>query len=743
MASMCRNQSRIDDIGMRVSTRETPSPPSRRASPIGVGAVDILDAEQAAAVASQARSVIVRAGAGTGKTRTLVSRAARLIADGVNPSAIIVVTFTNKAAREVRGRLEQMVGPDARRVLLGTFHGISARILRNFPEILGLKDRDFVILDEEQAAELVGEACKVEPGLVADVREHILRERSTQEALGRWVPQTEPNVIEVVRRQIDLYRCWGLTLDDAAVDDRVKSPFETAIIGIWAQYDDLKRHANSVDFGDIVPAVIRLFRIHPDLGSQLAAGTDHILVDEAQDANPVQVEWVRLMASGGAVVFAVGDEDQNIYAFQGGYQGAMTDMAGSGAETISLVHNRRSTEEILAPANRIVAINRRTSAKILKSGLTGEPPRGLSYATDKAEATAVAAEIRALIAGGADASEIAILVRTRALMNHYERALISKSVPYQRSGSGGITESREVQDIGAYLRLVVDPWCEKSLARAAQRPARGIGTAVMKGILVYAGHGRTMIEVCRRACEAADGLKASTRASIEALAQQIEDMTELYRMGHGVAAVVDHVIDAIGYRDFVEKDTADEDDRTRRLEYIGFLRTLAGEADDIVDLMHMLALSTDVDMGDGGRDKGRVRLSTVHAAKGLEFDHVFCCAFEHRRFPIQAAVDEGVLGRAGSLWDGPRAGGVEEERRLAHVAFTRARKTLTVTAAVSRGGGGQKPDKGMVSRFMMEAGIKVESVRGSAAPKKGGTKGKASDERRKGYTRNTQVSVAG
>jgi len=640
-----------------------------------------LDPEQLAAATAPDGAVRISAGAGTGKTTTLTARIGHLIVSrGLPPESITAVTFTRKAALELKERVAAKVGDGAAALRLGTFHSLSCRILRRHAESAGFRDGNFTIVDEDDARKLMAAACEV-PGAYGPFAPPPGDEAAVAAARKEW----EAGLRDFARgalRQVALWKAWGLTEAEAGDPSRPRrSEEEERHAAAYVAYQYELESRNMADFGDLILKVVRLLKGNPRVLEAESSRIRHLLVDEAQDANPVQVEWVRLLSSWHGCLTVVGDEDQSIYGFQGGYPGAMRDMVGPTAASFELRTNRRCTEEILRPANLAVDYNRRSEPKALRSGRSGPEVRSTAHATEAQEAAWVAARVRELVDGGADPGQIAILFRASWTMPPFEEALARKGIGAAVTSGTSLLEREEVKDILAFVRLAVNPYDDLAFRRIANKPVRGLGPAAVDAICAIAsGRGIPYHEACHAAADARSGAKfrKDAKEGAAALGRALSMLAEDGKWLRPAYDVVGTAVRETGYLESLEKL---KEGRDVKVGYVETIRRLADPFEDAVTFLQEVALLTDVESDRGGR----VRLSTMHASKGLEFDHVFCPGFDDGIMPSSRALEEGRRGKAGDPWNGPRGGGVEEERRLAHVAFTRARKTLDVSFPWRRG----------------------------------------------------------
>ncbi|WP_173051144.1 ATP-dependent helicase [Bosea sp. ANAM02] len=649
-----------------------------------------LSEDQAAVVNATEASVIVMAGAGTGKTRTLVARVSHLIAKrGVKPEAITIATFTNKAAKEIRERIAHFLDiGSASRIQMGTFHSLAARILRRHHKTAGLP-KHFTIIDDDDALRLI-KSC-----------------------VERHFPEGMPGRADKVDRYISAlptvirrWKCWGLTVAEIEDAERPRrSEEEERLAQFYVAYQFELDRRGVMDFGDLVVRASALLRDHPEVADVEIGGIGHLLVDEAQDANQAQVELARLLASRGACVMVVGDVDQSIYSFQGGYPEAMDHIAGENARIYPLTINRRCTDEILAPAVKLVGWNRRKFPKSLASGTSGERVQHGLYGGEREEAWAVAARLVELARAGQKYDDIAVLVRSAFVIPTIEEGLLKAKIPYELAGGASLVDREEVRDIAAYMRLAVNPWDDLAFQRIVNRPTRQLGPVAEHALVdQHLATGEPFHEVCARI--AANPQGRVVPEAVEAL-KRLSSLLEALHRSHAhaeedTASILEFVLrpEGVGYEDFAGK--AGNRAAKRRVENLNVLRRIANEEPSPPLFLERLVLGGEIAVERSKR--GAVTISTMHASKGLEWDHVLCVGVDSAVVPSPRALREPVRGKAGDRWFGPSAGGMEEERRLVHVAFTRARKSLWVSGASIRNGRAVNP-----SPFFAESGLTIDS----------------------------------
>lgn len=687
--------------------------------------VESLSHEQAAAVRGGEGRVVVTAGAGTGKTTALVGRIAYLLASGVAPETIVAVTFTNKAAREVAARVKQRIGDAAFGIRVGTFHSLACKLLRRWPGQAGLEGADFKVVDEEDAKQLVLLAAVragLVPGFEAVPQDGLSRadwEKKDAKARADWALRAEGPVKEAFRK-ISSWKVWGLTAED--VEQPGRPPREDAgeemLAQVFVAYQDELRKRNSLDFADLVSLAARTMGTHPEVRKAESSKVRYLLIDEAQDVNPVQKRFAQHLAGIHGNIFAVGDEDQSIMGFQSALPDAMRVVAGEGPSRFGLTVNRRCTEQILKPAVEVVNWNRRKDEpkKLLTSGREGAAVELIAYPTEIREAHAVAEQVKELLDEGVKGSEIAVLVRSSWVMEPFEEAFLRNRIPFHRVGGHSLLEREEFRDMVGYLRLAVAPRDDLAFRRIANRPARALGPATVESIIQVAGsRDLTYSEACFAVAGEASHLRPDSRENLIKLGRILEWLALDGASGRQTALMLDAILSDTGYEDWIARDG--DKKAKRRLQSLQFVRRVALEEDDAGAFAQAVALMTDLDEETESEDL--VRLSTIHSAKGLEFDHVFLPVWELGIFPSHRATKESAGGRLDDPWEGPLGGGLPEERRLAHVALTRAKKAVHVSYAMTRTSGGSGP--GGPSQFVAEAGLSfVDMVEGVGRQGKAG-----------------------
>lgn len=623
-----------------------------QASELGPNLLQGLNEQQLAAVTLPAQSALILAGAGSGKTRVLTTRIAWLIATGqASPWSVLAVTFTNKAAREMLARLQQMLPNLPTSMWVGTFHGLCHRMLRQHASLLQWPPT-FQILDHADQQAVIKRLLKARQ---VDEERHPPRE--VQQLFNRWKEQG--------LRAADV----GQPIDKA----------EAERLELYRAYEQQCRRDGLADFAELLLASYELLRDHEALRSHFQERFKILLVDEFQDTNDLQYRWLRLLA-GNSPMFAVGDDDQSIYAFRGARVANMQVFERDVARgmVIRLEQNYRSYGHILNAANHLIARNRARLGKNLwtAAGL-GDPIRVQGLPNEQEEARMVADEIRRQHHAGLNLSEHAILYRTNAQSRSLEQALMHAGLPYRVYGGLRFFERQEIKHALAYLRLVRQPEDDHALLRVINIPARGIGAKTVEQLQIQAqGRG---VSLWSAACTASQAKLQDFVRLIERLRQD----TQALPLPH----LIEHVLGASGLRAMYAQDKQESEDRLENLDELvaaaaGFVRE---EEDSLGEFLAHAALEA----GDhqAGQSEDAVQIMTVHAAKGLEFHTVFLTGLEEGLFPHDNSAYK------------PES--LEEERRLMYVAITRARTHLWLSYSQSRFVHGQTRFA-LPSRFIAE-----------------------------------------
>ncbi len=607
--------------------------------------IRLLNPEQRKAVETTQGPVLVLSGAGTGKTRVLTTRIAHILASRLAfPNEILAVTFTNKAAREMAERVAHLLGDSQQKNLhfMGTFHSVSARILRKHAEKLGYSS-SFTILDTDDQIRLIKALCE----------EHNIDPK-----------QHSPKMLLSV---IQGWKDRGLAPEKITGEDALKGGGKALLL--YRAYQPRLKALNAMDFGDLILLNLTLFSDFPEALQEYAGRFRYILVDEYQDTNIAQYLWLRLLALGHRNLCCVGDDDQSIYGWRGAEVGNILrfEQDYPGATVIRLEQNYRSTKHILGAASGLISHNRDRLGKTLwTEGEEGEKPRIKSVWDGDEEAIFVGEEIEALQRAKSRLSDMAILVRAGFQTRAFEERFLKLGISYKVIGGLRFYERAEIRDAVAYLRVVHEPNDDLAFERIINSPKRGIGNATLEQLHTTARQQHISLTQAARLILEAGGFKGKLAASLRALLSQFEQWRQLLST-LPISDVTDRVLDESGYRAMWQSEKSIE--AQGRLENLKELVRAMGEFESLTAFLEHVGLITDMDEAAQG---DMISIMTLHAAKGLEFQHVFMPGLEEGLFPHQRALDEG--GRDS----------LEEERRLAYVGITRARKSLTLSYAANR-----------------------------------------------------------
>jgi len=629
-----------------------------------------LNDAQRAAVTAPLGPVLVLAGAGSGKTRVLTHRIVWLIqAEGASPHSILAVTFTNKAAGEMRGRIENLLGMPGSSLWIGTFHGLAHRLLRMHWREAGLV-QSFQILDGEDQQRLI---------------KKVIKARDLDES--RWVPRE-------VQWFINSNKDEGRRPKDLKDGN---DPTRRQLIQLYREYEEACARAGVVDFAELLLRAFELWRDNPSLLAHYRRRFRHVLVDEFQDTNGIQYSWLKLLASPGegtqTFPFAVGDDDQSVYRFRGARPENLQQFRRDYPTTtmFKLEQNYRSTAAILAGANGLIANNTgRLGKNLWTAGDKGDPIRLYAAFNERDEAEFVTHRIRDWVHHGGNRRDIAILYRSNAQSRVFEEAFLAGRIPYKVYGGLRFFERAEIKDALGYLRIISNRRDDQSFERVVNLPTRGIGAKSLDIIRERAkGAGTSLWEAAGASIGDALGPKASQAvhgfmALIERLAREIA--------GLALHEQVDHVLQASGLIDHYKRDKADRGEaRVENLDELvsaarGFQQdTTETELPPLESFLAHAALESGEGQADAWEDC--VQMMTLHTAKGLEFPMVFMSGMEDGLFPHQRSLND--------------IDGLEEERRLCYVGMTRAMKQLFLTYAEQRRLHGVD-SYGIPSRFIKE-----------------------------------------
>ncbi|WP_084155319.1 ATP-dependent helicase [Agrococcus lahaulensis] len=667
----------LGDEGFGEVQRPTPLGP--RGESIPEELLEGLNPPQREAVEHRGPALLIVAGAGSGKTRVLTHRVAGLLATREAwPSQILAITFTNKAAAEMRERVERLIGEESRGMWISTFHSACVRILRREAEEFGFK-QSFTIYDSGDVRALV---------------KRLIKERGAD--IQGLTPGGVAARISKAKNELHDVDSWARTAN-------LENPLDAAFLELWRAYDAELRRANAFDFDDLISQTVFLLRAFPHVAAQYRKRFRHILVDEYQDTNAAQYALIRELTQPvtradlpdlradlpGASLTVVGDSDQSIYAFRGADIRNITDFERdfAGARVIMLEQNYRSTQNILSAANAVIGNNfdRREKRLWTDSG-DGEKIVGFTGYSGHDEAQFVADEIVELTSRGMAYSDIAVFYRTNAQTRALEEVLIRTAIPYKVIGGTKFYERAEIKDAMAYLITVANPADSLSLRRIMNVPKRGIGPATEAALQAFADERQiTLRDAMRRVDEIALGPKVA--AAIKDLAALLDEWSDRPEADPG--EVLRELMSRSGYTDQLRRSPDPQD--AARLENVEELIAVTREfrrqnpSGNLVDFLTETALVAAADeLDDSG---GQVSLMTLHTAKGLEFEAVFITGVEEDLLPHRISANE--------------PGGPAEERRLFYVGITRARQRLHLSLAMTRAQFGEV-NPAVPSRFLEE-----------------------------------------
>lgn len=612
-----------------------------------------LNPAQREAVQHEDGPLLVVAGAGSGKTRVLTARIARLIAErGVLPQEILAVTFTNKAAGEMRERVGRALGEDPKGMWIGTFHGIGARLLRANAALVG-RTPEYTIYDEDDSLGVIKRLMD---------KHRISVKEFAPKAIAHEIGSAKNALVAV-----------------AEFEDLARTPLAKAAAKVYRDLEDTLRAANAVSFDDLLVLPVRILRENDEVRIRLARRFRHVLVDEYQDTNRAQYEFVRLVASEHRNVAVVGDDDQAIYGWRGADIRNILDFERDfpNARVVRLEENYRSTSPILDLANTVISANLARRGKTLRATRSGgEKVVLLESADDRDEATAIAEAIEDWRRGGRKYSDAAVLYRTNAQSRGFEESMRRAGIPYRLVGAVRFYDRREIRDLIAWLRLIANPQDDEAFRRAVTAPKRGVGDTSVELLAVEAAlAGVPLLEIARRAAQGMiPGLRAALKESLDIFVTLVDRL----RASAADTSVDRLLIDLVEKSGFEVALRAEGPEGLERLENVQELVTSAAET--IIDdggevglrpLDHFLQRATLVTALDQlGPDADAVTMMTVHTAKGLEYGFVSVTGLEDGLFPLARAFDD------------PET--LEEERRLLYVAITRAGERLILSWAHQR-----------------------------------------------------------
>ncbi len=634
--------------------------------------INELNPPQRKAVETTDGALLILAGAGTGKTRVLTTRLASILNRGLAaPHEVLSVTFTNKAAKEMAERVETLIGHPTSGMWLGTFHALSARMLRKHASLLGFKS-DFIIVTTDDQLQVI---------------KQLMAANGIDET--RWP----------AKQTLSIFSGWK---DNAWTPSDVP-PAEAGSfaggkgIALYEAYQARLKALNACDFGDLLLHVVTLLKTNPDLLERYQRQFKYILVDEYQDTNVVQYLWLRLLALGHKNICVVGDDDQSIYGWRGAQVGNILRFEEDfpGASVVRLEQNYRSTGHILKAASHLISHNGSRHSKTLwTEDSEGLPVEVVTVWDEQEEARGIVTEAEKHFKQGGTYSDCAILLRTAAQTRAFEEQFIKVGMPYVIIGGQKFYDRKEIRDALAYLRLTHTQVDDLAFERIVNVPKRGVGDATLKTLReISKMHNIPLFEATSRAVQ--DGtLSGKAQSALRGFVELINSWQE--SKSWQTDQLMERILEESGYLAMLKEDKNKEEAKGRIDNLKELVRSMQDYADISVYLEH-IALVTDADADDNA---DAVRMMTVHAAKGLEFDTVFIPGFEEGLFPHQRSLDD------------TGTEGLEEERRLAYVAITRGRRRVVVSYASSRRlYGNYMPTS--ASRFLTE--LPDESIKKMAA----------------------------
>lgn len=627
-----------------------------------------LNSAQVDAVQTISGPLLILAGAGSGKTKTLTHRIAYLIAnESILPSEILAVTFTNKAAREMRDRLGVLLGQNSNNrgfmPWMGTFHGICVRLLRIDGDAIGIQ-HNFVIYDEDDRQGLV---------------KQVMKQLSISD--GEIKAKSASNQISSAKNEMVSAAEYELT---------AIMPYQKNVSKIYKKYESLRKTAGALDFDDLLLEVVRLFREKPDICTKWQKIFKHILIDEYQDTNAAQYNIIKLLVNDKQNICVVGDDWQSIYSWRGADFTNILNFERDfkGAKVIKLEQNYRSTGNILDAANNVISKNiQRTDKKLWTAAGAGAPVQVHSLYDEAEEANLVAERVSTHVAMGARKfGDFAVLYRTNAQSYTLERSFLRLHVPYQIIGGVRFYDRKEIKDVIAYLRLIYQPQDRMSFSRIVNVPTRGVGAMSLEKFLLWQADSKMDIITALVNVDQTSIVTSRAKIALVTLGQKLRIVQSMLETA-SPTELIEEILSQTGYREYIMDGTPQAEDREANIG------SLLSDAQNFVNLPEFLEEVALMSSADNSSDGQKVTLMTLHAAKGLEFPVVF-----------MVGMEEGILPHA-RVYDASPAE-LEEERRLAYVGMTRAREELHLTYTQSRMQFGQR-SYNVMSRFIADMGDSV------------------------------------
>lgn len=597
--------------------------------------LDGLNKEQIKAVKNIEGAMLVMAGAGSGKTKVLTTRIAYMIEQGIDPYNILAITFTNKAANEMKERIINLIGDKAKQMQISTFHSFGLTIIKKYYEYVNLS-KNFTIIDSDDALSLVKKLVK-----------------DSGYDPKHYNPKTIRNKISSAKNEL---------MSPDELDKFTCNELDSLVVSIYRKYQDRLLANNSVDFDDLLLLPIKIFKTHPEVLKLYQEEYKYILIDEYQDTNEVQYILTKMLSAKYKNICVVGDQDQSIYGFRGSnYRNILNfEKDYPNAVVIMLEENYRSTKTILGAANDIIANNKNRKDKNLwTSNEIGDKITSKRCMDEKDEAAYVVSEINKLISSGVAHNDIAILYRTNAMSRNIEETMLGENIPYKIVGSFYFYNRREIKDLISYLRLIYNTQDDISLSRIINVPKRKIGLKTIEKISLKAiNENKSMFDAIE------SGKELEFKKLILELIKDSEEMS--------LTELVDDILNKTGIKKELEAENTIES--IARLENLEEFKSITLNFENrygiisLEDFLNEISLVSDIEEAKDNKDV--VTMMTVHAAKGLEFDYVFLVGMEENLFPHSRSMNDNSE--------------LEEERRLCYVAVTRAKKKLYITSVNSR-----------------------------------------------------------
>ncbi len=613
--------------------------------------IEKLNDKQEIAVNHIDGPMLVLAGAGSGKTKVLTNRIANLINKGINPTNILAITFTNKAAKEMKDRVVRLIGKEAYNIQISTFHSLGLKILKENYAYLGY-EKNFTIIDSDDVLTII---------------KKILKDKNM--AKEYYSPREIKNKISSAKNEM------------MSTETFAKVEFDHKVVEVYKEYQKKLKNGNSVDFDDLLILPIKLFKNYPNILDEYQERYKYILIDEYQDTNEAQYTFSKLISAKYRNIFVVGDNDQAIYAFRGANYKNILNFEKDYPETktVLLEENYRSTKNILNAANSVIKNNRERKDKNLWSNNDeGSKIKYKEVSNEKEEASYVSNEIKNLLQKGVNEEQIAVLYRTNAQSRIIEEEMLKKNIKYRVVGSFYFYNRKEIKDLLCYLRLINNHKDDVSLLRVINTPRRGIGDKTIENLVNESAEKNISL------------YEAINKGKEQEFKNIIEELTNI-SSSLSLTELIEEILEKTGIKKELEASKSLEDEiRLENLnEFKGVTKSYEEEygSASLSDFLEEISLVSD--MSEHQDSSNRISLMTVHSVKGLEFDYVYIIGMEEGIFPHYNAINDGS------------SSAIEEERRLCYVAITRARKELTITSADTRMLFG-KTSRNMPSRFIQE-----------------------------------------